>query len=138
MLSDPAVLFFLYDPLISSSIVSEQSLYKYAGCSIQMFVLNSWASLLSAEEKCFVHLKTWSSCLCKMLQFWSLTCVSNDTFFHIAVSWGYVVFWSNLNLMVFLLFLPFILLCNFLVFFLFLVVVFLFVCFFVSLFFTSR
>lgn len=82
-----------------------------------MSVLNSWASLLSAEEKCFVHLKTWSSCLCKMLQFWSLTCVSTDTFFHIAISWGYVVFWSNLNLMVFLLFLPFILLCNFLVFF---------------------
>lgn len=82
-----------------------------------MSVLNPWASLLSAEEKCFVHLKTWSSCLCKMLQFWSLTCVSTDTFFHIASSWGYVVFWSNLNLMAFLLFLPIILLCNFLVFF---------------------
>lgn len=81
-----------------------------------MSVLNSWASLLSAEEKCFVHLKTWSSCLCKMLQFWSLTCVSTDTFFHIAISWGCVVFWSNLNLMFFLLFLPIILLCNFFVF----------------------
>lgn len=90
---------------------------------------------MSAEEKCFVHLKTWSSCLCKMLQFWSLTCVSTDTFFHIAISWGYVVFWSNLNLIVFLLFLPIILLCNFLVFFgslffvFFLWLFFLFLCF---------
>lgn len=58
MLSDPAVLLFLnflIDMMISSSVISEQSISNSVGCSISISVVFSGSSPLSTEQKIFPH-----------------------------------------------------------------------------------
>lgn len=75
ILSGPAALLFvsfLIDFLISSSVISNQSMSRFIVCYISISVVISGYPLFDTEQKCFFHLLICSSSLYNMFPFRSL------------------------------------------------------------------